>query len=67
MSIIQSSLWGIVLAGGKVVRLKEFVRECFGTDAPKQFCIIRISTSPRGCSLVNQQSKKEVVYGSADC
>lgn len=38
MSITQSSLWGIVLAGGEGVRLKEFVRERVGTDAPKQFC-----------------------------
>lgn len=33
-----SSLWGIVLAGGEGVRLKEFVHEHVGTDAPKQFC-----------------------------
>ena len=67
MSIAQLSLWGIVLAVGERVRLKEFVRERIGTDAPKEFCVIRISTSPRGCSLVNQQSKKEVASGSSDC
>ena len=38
MSSTQPSLWGIVLAGGEGVRLKEFVRERIGTDAPKQFC-----------------------------
>lgn len=38
MSITQSSLWGIVLAGGEGVRLKEFVQERIGTDRPKQFC-----------------------------
>ncbi len=38
MSITQSSLWRIMLAGGERVRLKEFVRECVGTDVPKQFC-----------------------------
>jgi len=46
MSITQSSLWGIVLAGGEEVRLKEFVRECFGTDAPKQFCASSGSAHP---------------------
>ena len=35
MSSTQSSLRGIVLAGGEGVRLKEFVRERVGTDAPK--------------------------------
>lgn len=34
----QSALWGIVLAGGDGVRLKEFVLERTGIDAPKQFC-----------------------------
>ena len=38
MSITQSSLWRIVLAGRAGVRLIEFVRERVGTDAPKQFC-----------------------------
>ena len=38
MTALKSSLWGIVLAGGEGVRLKEFVRERVGTDAPKQFC-----------------------------
>ena len=38
MSITQSSLWGIVVAGGEGVRLKEFVRDRVGTDALKQFC-----------------------------
>jgi mannose-1-phosphate guanylyltransferase len=38
MTAQKSSLWGIVLAGGDGVRLKEFVRERVGTDAPKQFC-----------------------------
>ncbi|WP_455379400.1 sugar phosphate nucleotidyltransferase [Petrachloros mirabilis] len=37
-SSIPSTLWGIVLAGGEGVRLKTFVREHIGTDAPKQFC-----------------------------
>jgi mannose-1-phosphate guanylyltransferase len=31
-------VWGIVLAGGEGERLKEFVRECLGSEAPKQFC-----------------------------
>lgn len=31
-------LWGIVLAGGEGARLKKFVRECLGSEAPKQFC-----------------------------
>ena len=31
-------LWGIVLVGGEGVRLKTFVRECLGSEAPKQFC-----------------------------
>jgi mannose-1-phosphate guanylyltransferase len=31
-------IWGIVLAGGEGARLKEFVRECLGSEAPKQFC-----------------------------
>ena len=31
-------LWGIVLAGGEGERLKKFVRECLGSEAPKQFC-----------------------------
>jgi hypothetical protein len=38
MSRTPSSLWGIVLAGGEGVRLKEFVRERVDTDTPKQFC-----------------------------
>jgi len=38
MTAVKSSLWGIVLAGGEGVRLKEFVRERIGTDVPKQFC-----------------------------
>ena len=38
MSITRLSLWGIVWAGGEGMRLKEFVRERIGTDAPKQFC-----------------------------
>jgi mannose-1-phosphate guanylyltransferase len=38
MNAMKSSLWGIVLAGGEGERLKEFVREHLGTDAPKQFC-----------------------------
>lgn len=31
-------LWGIVLAGGEGERRMEFVRECLGSEAPKQFC-----------------------------
>jgi len=31
-------VWGIVLAGGEGERLKEFVREFLGSEAPKQFC-----------------------------
>lgn len=31
-------LWGIVLAGGEGKRLRTFVRDHLGTDAPKQFC-----------------------------
>jgi mannose-1-phosphate guanylyltransferase len=38
MSATTSTLWGIVLAGGEGQRLKEFVREHAGTEAPKQFC-----------------------------
>ncbi|WP_455242159.1 sugar phosphate nucleotidyltransferase [Petrachloros mirabilis] len=38
MKSTLSSLWGIVLAGGEGVRLRAFVRERIGTDAPKQFC-----------------------------
>ena len=38
MTTIGASLWGIILAGGEGVRLKQFVREQVGTDAPKQFC-----------------------------
>jgi mannose-1-phosphate guanylyltransferase len=38
MTALKSSLWGILLAGGDGVRLKEFVRERVGTEAPKQFC-----------------------------
>jgi len=34
----ESSLWGIILAGGEGRRLREYVYECTGTDAPKQFC-----------------------------
>ncbi|MEX5214977.1 MAG: sugar phosphate nucleotidyltransferase [Nitrospiraceae bacterium] len=30
--------WAIVLAGGEGERLKPYVRECYGTDRPKQFC-----------------------------
>jgi len=36
----MGSLWGIVLAGGDGLRLKEFVREHTGTEAPKQFCAL---------------------------
>lgn len=34
----RPALWGIVLAGGEGERLKAFVQEHLGTDAPKQFC-----------------------------
>ena len=30
--------WATVLAGGEGERLKPYVRECYGTDRPKQFC-----------------------------
>ena len=32
------ALWGVVLAGGEGIRLRGFVRQHVGTDAPKQFC-----------------------------
>lgn len=35
---MEHSLWGIVLAGGEGIRLRHFVRQHLGTDAPKQFC-----------------------------
>lgn len=38
MEPVNAALWGIILAGGEGQRLKEFVWERFGTDAPKQFC-----------------------------
>ena len=38
MTAEKASLWAIVLAGGEGMRLKEFVRERVGIDAPKQFC-----------------------------
>lgn len=31
-------IWGIVLAGSEGERLKKFVREFLGSEAPKQFC-----------------------------
>lgn len=34
----RTHLWAIVLAGGEGERLKPYVRECYGTDRPKQFC-----------------------------
>jgi mannose-1-phosphate guanylyltransferase len=34
----KAALWGIVLAGGEGNRLKRFIQEYFGADAPKQFC-----------------------------
>lgn len=34
----KAALWGIVLAGGEGNRLKRFIQEYFGTDAPRQFC-----------------------------
>lgn len=40
MSIAQSTLCGIVSAGGESVRLKTFVRDRVGTDIPKQFCAL---------------------------
>ncbi|HXX74594.1 MAG TPA: sugar phosphate nucleotidyltransferase [Nitrospiraceae bacterium] len=40
MNTTMGSLWGIVLAGGDGLRLKEFVREHTGTEAPKQFCAL---------------------------
>jgi hypothetical protein len=55
MSIAQLFLCGIVSAGGESVRLKNFVRDRVGTDIPKQFCASSGGTSPRSCSLVNQQ------------
>lgn len=30
--------WAVILAGGEGERLKPYVRECYGTDRPKQFC-----------------------------
>lgn len=38
MTTNGAPLWGIILAGGEGVRLKQFVREHVGSDAPKQFC-----------------------------
>lgn len=38
MGKLNSNLWGIVLAGGEGERLKGFIRERLGSDAPKQFC-----------------------------
>lgn len=40
MSFPKGSLWGIVLAGGEGDRLRGFIRERTGTDAPKQFCAL---------------------------
>jgi mannose-1-phosphate guanylyltransferase len=34
----QVHLWGIVLAGGDGRRLQPFIRTCFGTERPKQYC-----------------------------
>jgi mannose-1-phosphate guanylyltransferase len=34
----QVHLWGIVLAGGDGRRLQPFIRTCFGSERPKQYC-----------------------------
>lgn len=34
----DTGLWAIMLAGGEGTRLKAFVQQCLGSDAPKQFC-----------------------------
>ena len=34
----RTHLWAIILAGGEGERLRPYVRECYGTDRPKQFC-----------------------------
>jgi len=38
MSASDTSLWGIILAGGEGERLKGFACEQFGSAIPKQFC-----------------------------
>ncbi|HSB72054.1 MAG TPA: sugar phosphate nucleotidyltransferase [Candidatus Methylomirabilis sp.] len=34
------STWVVVLAGGQGIRLQAFIRQCLGSDRPKQFCRI---------------------------
>lgn len=46
MSITQSTLCGVVSAGGETVRLKKIVRDRVGTDIPKQFCASSGSAPP---------------------
>src|ERR1044072_156343 len=38
MSLNNSHLWGVILAGGEGTRLKEYVRTVFGHERPKQYC-----------------------------
>jgi mannose-1-phosphate guanylyltransferase len=33
-----SNLWGIILAGGEGIRLRNLVRKIYGYDRPKQYC-----------------------------
>jgi mannose-1-phosphate guanylyltransferase len=37
-SLLPMHRWGIVLAGGEGVRLREFTQSMWGLDRPKQFC-----------------------------
>ncbi|TKB78489.1 MAG: hypothetical protein E8D45_04680 [Nitrospira sp.] len=38
MQTFHSHLWGIILAGGDGMRLRPFIRACFGDERPKQYC-----------------------------
>ena len=69
MPASNASLWGIVLAGGEGERLKGFVRERFGTEVPKQFCVFfgkrtMLERTIRRARLLIP-SKRLVVIGTA--